>query len=108
QAGDVAEGHAELARFVVAHLADAAFALADQAAMAARHATKAVVFDMTQSTDHGVLIQHIRQGWIGYLRFHDSYCRQDSWANTNALCFFLDTPGVTLKGVQALKKALPK
>src|SRR5262249_34410117 len=45
QTGDVAERHLEPAGLIEAHLADAAQAVADEAAMAARQTTNAVAFE---------------------------------------------------------------
>src|SRR6516165_9268458 len=70
QSGDVAEGYFELSVLVEAHLADAALAFADQAAMATGIAEDTVAFGLPERTDLGVHVHNVGLNFIGYRRFH--------------------------------------
>src|SRR5262245_54870375 len=71
-AGDVAERHLELPAFVEPHLADAAQAVTDEAAVAARQAADAVALRTAQlgCPRRRVPVHHLSQSLIRYARFH--------------------------------------
>src|SRR5689334_19422379 len=70
KSGDVAEGHFELSVLVEAHLADAALAFPNQAAMAAGIAKDAVALGLPERADRGVHVHYVGLNLIGYRRFH--------------------------------------
>lgn len=73
QARDVAERYTQLAVLDEAHLADAALAFADQAAMAASDTADAVVFRVAEGADAGAFVKDFGQRRVNEGELHCMY-----------------------------------
>ena len=65
ESGHVSPRHAEFAAHIRANFANAAFALADEATMAARDAADRVPLGIAELAEGGALIEHVRLGIVG-------------------------------------------